>query len=168
MACRSKLQFFLFSVLAAACTRVAFAEEEFSRPIVFPKRGSFYVSVMAPYPATYGLGITHFFGGEHFGLALGFGKGEIVTWEVGLKFRAAAAKLSPMIGLHVSRGGESNPGAVSTAGDTATPRGFLFATSGVDWKWDSGPLLHLGIQWTLTPKAGKTEMKPYVQIGFPY
>jgi len=140
---------------------------------------------MDPYPATFGLGITHFFG-NYFGLSVQCAKGEVITYAVGLRVRPVAAKLTPIIGFTLSRGssGLTTAGAsgstssamfaaaaedssASTIADIPT-QVFAYFNTGVDWKWDNGMFMHFGIDWTIIPRAGTTEMKPFLQFGIAY
>lgn len=159
-----------------------------ARRVIFPKRGTFYLSLSAPYPAGFGIGITHFIS-EYFALVAEFGKADVIVAATGLKFRPAAGAVSPMIGLMVARGAEpaaaGGGGAASTSASAATGgigatttgptpspapsiRGFAYVATGIDWKWEMGMFLHIGVNWIFTPVGGATQMKPVLQIGIPY
>jgi hypothetical protein len=122
---------------------------------VLPKKGNFYLGIFDPYPASMGLGIVHY-PGDFVGLYAGVGMGG--AYAIGLRFRPVLRKLGPMVGVTWSVGEEI----------IGAKKGFLSIPTGLEWRWENGMYLGFGVHWGITPRLGKSEMKPYVQIGLAY
>jgi len=122
-----------------------------------PSKGTFYVSLLDPYPATVGIGITHFVS-ENWAFSAGIGRGDSTVFALGLDFRPISRRLSPLFGLHLSTGNDG----------TVPEKEFLYVSTGLDWKWDSGLFVHPGVNWGITPRGGQTQITPYLEFGAAY